>query len=148
MRLSTRAKSITPSPTLALDAKAKEMQANGIDVISFGVGEPDFDTPLHIQVAGIDAIRGGHTRYTPAAGTLELKNAIIAKYKRECNLDYLPSQVAVSNGAKHSLYNAFLALCDEGDEVIIPAPYWVSLSRYGQARKRSSCHNGYHQNRV
>ncbi|HOG52778.1 MAG TPA: aminotransferase class I/II-fold pyridoxal phosphate-dependent enzyme, partial [Bacillota bacterium] len=126
MRLSNKAKNITPSPTLALDAKTKELQASGVDIVSFGVGEPDFDTPLHIQVAGIDAIRGGHTRYTAGSGTLELRNAVVAKYKNECNVEYTPAQVIVSSGAKHSLYNAFLAICDDGDEVIIPAPYWVS----------------------
>lgn len=126
MNLSKRAKNITPSPTLALDAKTKELQASGVDIVSFGVGEPDFDTPLHIQVAGIDAIRGGHTRYTAGPGTLELRNAIIGKYKAECSLTYAPNQVIVSNGAKHSLYNAFLAICDDGDEVVVPAPYWVS----------------------
>lgn len=126
MKLSKRARGITPSPTLALDAKTKELQASGVDIISFGVGEPDFDTPLHIQVAGIDAIRGGHTRYTAGSGTLELRNAIVAKYKNECGLDYTAAQVIVSSGAKHSLYNAFLAICDDGDEVVVPAPYWVS----------------------
>ncbi len=126
MKLSKRAKSITPSPTLAMDAKTKEMQASGIDIVSFCVGEPDFDTPLYIQVAAIDAIRGGHTRYTAGSGTLELRNAVVAKYKRECNVDYTAGQVIVSSGAKHSLYNACLAVCDDGDEVIVPAPYWVS----------------------
>lgn len=126
MKLSERARKITPSPTLVIDAKTKELQASGVDIVSFCVGEPDFDTPLFIQDAGVDAIRGGHTRYTAGSGTLELRNAIAGKYRRECGLEYAASQIIVSNGAKHSLYNAFLAILDDGDEVIIPAPYWVS----------------------
>lgn len=126
MKLSERARKITPSPTLVIDAKTKELQASGVDIVSFCVGEPDFDTPLFIQDAGVDAIRGGHTRYTAGSGTLELRNAIAGKYRRECGIEYAANQVIVSNGAKHSLYNAFLAILDDGDEVIIPAPYWVS----------------------
>jgi aspartate aminotransferase len=126
MKLSERAKAIRPSLTFAVEAKAREMRAKGIDVIGFGAGEPDFDTPEHIRKAGIDAINSGFTRYTPTAGIPELKEAIVAKFQRENGLDYKPSQVIVSCGAKHSLYNAFQALCGQEDEVIIPSPYWVS----------------------
>jgi len=126
MKLSERARAIKPSPTFAVEAKAREMRARGIDVIGFGAGEPDFDTPEHIRDAGIDAINSGFTRYTPTAGIPELKEAIVAKLRRDNGLDYEPSQIIVSCGAKHSLYNAFQVLCGPGDEVIIPAPYWVS----------------------
>ena len=125
-RLSARAKQISPSVTLAIDAKAKQMVAQGVDVISFGVGEPDFDTPEHIRDAGIEAINKGFTRYTAAAGIADLKAAICAKLQRDNNLTYTPDQIVVSNGAKHSLYNALQVLVEEGDEVIIPKPYWVS----------------------
>lgn len=128
MKLSARAKQISPSVTLAIDTKAKQMMAQGIDVISFGVGEPDFDTPVHIREAAIEAINTGFTRYTPASGINELKNAICAKLKRDNGLEYRPEQIVVSNGAKHSLYNALMVLVETGDEVIIPAPYWVSYS--------------------
>jgi aspartate aminotransferase len=126
MRLSDRVKAISPSPTLAVDARAKELQAQGMDIVNFGVGEPDFDTPLHVGDAAIAAIRGGFTRYTPAAGTLELREAIGARLSRELALEYRPDEVVVSVGAKHSLYNAVMALCNPGDEVLIPAPYWVT----------------------
>ena len=124
--LSTRALNVAPSPTLAVDAKAKAMKAQGIDVIGFGAGEPDFDTPEHIRRAGIEAIENGHTRYTPASGTLELKKAVCSRIMKDYGIEYDPSQIIVSCGAKHSLFNAFMALCNDGDEVIIPAPYWVS----------------------
>lgn len=127
-RLSTRAKQISPSVTLAIDAKAKQMMAQGINVISFGVGEPDFDTPAHICQAGIDAINSGFTRYTAAAGIADLKAAICAKFERDNGLTYTPDQIVVSNGAKHSLYNALQVLVEDGDEVIIPVPYWVSYT--------------------
>lgn len=127
-RLSSRAKQISPSVTLAIDAKAKQMMAQGIDVISFGVGEPDFNTPAHIGQAGIDAINSGFTRYTAAAGIADLKAAICAKFERDNGLTYTPDQIVVSNGAKHSLYNALQVLVEEGDEVIIPVPYWVSYT--------------------
>jgi aspartate aminotransferase len=120
--LAKKGLAISPSPTLAIDSKAKELQSRGIDVISFGAGEPDFDTPAHIREAAIAAIRGGHTRYTPPAGTQELKEAICRKLKRENGLDYSPSEIVVSNGAKHSLNNAFAALLNPGDEVLIPFP--------------------------
>lgn len=126
MKLSERARAIRPSLTFAVEAKAREMRARGIDVIGFGAGEPDFDTPEHVRKAGIDAINSGFTRYTPTAGIPELKEAIVAKFQRENGLDYKPSQIIVSCGAKHSLYNAFQALCGQEDEVIIPSPYWVS----------------------
>ncbi len=126
MRLATRAQNIGASPTLAMNARAKEMKRQGIDVLSFTVGEPDFNTPAHIAAAGIEAIREGFTRYTPAAGIPELKEAICMKLDRDNELQYEPADVIVSNGAKHSIYNALQALVDDGDEVIVPAPYWVS----------------------
>ena len=126
MYLSKRVQTIQPSPTLAIDAKAKKLKAQGIDVISFGTGEPDFDTPQNIKDFAIDAINKGFTKYCPVAGTVELKNAIINKFKKENNLDYTADEIIVSCGAKHSLYNIFQAIFNEGDEVIIPAPYWVS----------------------
>ncbi len=124
--ISKKAMSIAPSPTLAIDSKFKEMKANGIDVVGFGAGEPDFDTPRHICEAAIKAINEGKTRYTPAAGTIALRKAICEKFKRDNNLDYAPENIVVSNGAKHSLCNIFTVLCNPGDEVIIPAPFWVS----------------------
>ena len=126
MRLSARALAMSPSPTMAIDAKSKQLMAEGIDVVNFSVGEPDFDTPDHIKQAGIAAITGGHTKYTPAAGTLELRKAICAKLLKENGLSYKPEQIVVSNGAKQCLFNAFMVLLDPGDEVIIQAPYWVS----------------------
>jgi len=124
--LSKKALGINPSPTMAIDSKAKEMKSQGIDVIGFGAGEPDFDTPLHIREAAIKAINEGHTRYTPAAGTPELKEAIADKLKVENSLEYSPAQIVVSNGAKHALSNVFTALLNPGDEVMIPVPYWVT----------------------
>ncbi len=124
--LSKKALSINPSPTMAIDSKAKEMKSQGLDVIGFGAGEPDFDTPEHIREAAIKAINEGHTRYTPAAGTPELKEAVAAKLKRENDLSYEPNQIVISNGAKHSLSNIFTALLNPGDEVMIPVPYWVT----------------------
>lgn len=126
MRLSARALAMSPSPTMAIDAKSKQMMAEGLDVVNFSVGEPDFDTPDHIKQAGIRAITEGHTKYTPAAGTLELRKAICEKLRRENGLEYKPEQIVVSNGAKQCIYNAFMVLLDPGDEVIIQAPYWVS----------------------
>ena len=124
--LSKKAMGISPSSTLAIDAKFKEMKANGEDVVGFGAGEPDFDTPQHIKDAAIKAIIENKTRYTPAAGTVELRKAVAKKFKDENGLDYNFTDIVVSNGAKHSLVNAFTAICNPGDEVIIPAPYWVS----------------------
>jgi len=126
MYLSKRVLGIKPSPTLAIDAKAKGLKAQGIDIISFGTGEPDFDTPQNIKDAAIDAINKGFTKYCPVPGTLDLKNAIINKFKTDNNLEYTKEEIIVSCGAKHSLYNIFQTIFDEGDEVIIPAPYWVS----------------------
>jgi len=113
---------------MAISTKAKQMRAEGIDVIGFGVGEPDFDTPLHIKEAAIAAIREGFTKYTPASGITELKEAIAEKFKRDNGLEYSPSQIAVSCGAKHSIHNALQAICDPGDEVMFAAPYWVSYT--------------------
>ncbi|MDD3766482.1 MAG: pyridoxal phosphate-dependent aminotransferase [Eubacteriales bacterium] len=126
MKLSEKFMSISPSPTLSIDAKFKDMIANGIDVVGFGAGEPDFDTPSHIKQAAIKAIQDGFTKYTPAAGTVALKKAICEKFLKDNNLSYSPSDIVVSNGAKHSLVNVFQAILNAGDEVIIPAPFWVS----------------------
>ncbi len=126
MELSQRATILTPSLTLSIDSKAKAMKAEGLDVCSFGAGEPDFDTPDHIKAAAQAAIELGFTKYTPSSGTPELRQAIADKFKADNGLDYKPSQCIVSNGAKHSCYNAILATCQPGDEVIIPAPYWLS----------------------
>lgn len=126
MRLSSRARSISTSPTLALDAKTKKLQREGINVINFGVGEPDFDTPQHIKDAAIESVQAGFTKYTPSSGIPELREAICEKLKKDNGLEYKPSEVLVSVGAKHSIYNAVMVLCDEGDEVLLPAPYWVS----------------------
>ena len=124
--LSKRVRSISPSPTLAITAEAKKMKAQGIDVVGFGAGEPDFDTPDHIKEAAKKALDRGFTKYTPASGMRELKEAVCRKLKEENGLEYEPDQVLISCGAKHSIFNAILALCDEGDEVILPSPYWVS----------------------
>jgi aspartate aminotransferase len=124
--LSRRALNSAPSPTLAITAKANQMKADGIDVVAFGAGEPDFDTPDHIKQAAVDALAKGFTKYTPSAGIPALKKAIIDKLERDNGLTYGPANVIVSCGGKHSLYNIFQALCESGDEVIIPAPYWVS----------------------
>ena len=126
MFLSQRAKAIKPSPTLAIDAKAKALKAQGVDVIGFGVGEPDFDTPKNIKDAGIKAIEMGFTKYCPVGGTDDLKDAIIGKLKKDNGLSYERGEVIVSCGAKHSLYNIAMTVLEKGDEVIIPAPYWVS----------------------
>ncbi len=126
MGIAKRALSIKPSPTLATAAKAKAMKSQGIDVVDFGVGEPDFDTPDNVKQAGIKAIQSGFTKYTPAGGTDELKEAVMEKFKRDNGLHYEKSQILISCGAKHSLYNIAEALFDPGDEVIIPSPYWVS----------------------
>ena len=126
MNLSRKGLSISPSATLAIDSKAKKLKAEGIDVVGFGAGEPDFDTPVHIKQAAIAAIEAGFTKYTPASGTMTLKEAICAKFKKDNDLDYAPANIVISNGAKHSLVNVFQAICNPGDEVIIPAPFWVS----------------------
>ncbi|MBJ7327302.1 MAG: pyridoxal phosphate-dependent aminotransferase [Chthoniobacterales bacterium] len=126
MDLSSHAVQLTTSLTLAIDSKAKAMRAEGIDVCGFGAGEPDFDTPEHIKAAAIKALQDGFTKYTPSAGVPELRTAISEKFAADNSIDYKPSQVVVSNGAKQSCYNAILACCEPGDEVIIPAPYWLS----------------------
>jgi len=124
--LAERATILTPSLTLSIDSKAKAMKAEGIDVCGFGAGEPDFDTPEHIKVAAQAAIEQGFTKYTPSSGTPELRQAISEKFQADNGLDYKPSQIIVSSGAKHSCYNAILATVQPGDEVIIPSPYWLS----------------------
>ena len=126
MDLAERMKLITPSMTLAIDAKAKKLKDEGQDILNFGVGEPDFNTPQVICDAAKKAIDEGHHKYTPAAGTLELRKAIGQYLNREYKVSYEPSDIVVSGGAKHSLYNTFLALVNPGDEVLIPSPFWVS----------------------
>jgi aspartate aminotransferase len=126
MKLSSRAKSVSPSLTLAITAKAKKMKQEGVDVVSFGSGEPDFDTPDNIKAAAIKSIQQGFTKYTAESGTDELKKAICDKFRKDNGLTYSPSQIVVSCGAKHSLYNIIQAVCEKGDEVIIPSPYWLS----------------------
>ncbi|MCL6597750.1 MAG: pyridoxal phosphate-dependent aminotransferase [Alicyclobacillus macrosporangiidus] len=125
-RLSSRVRAIAPSATMSVDAKTKALIREGRPVVNMSVGEPDFDTPVPAAFAGIRAITDGNTRYTPSAGTLDLRRAIAAKLMEENGLLYKPEQIVVSNGAKHSLFNVFLTICDPGDEVILPAPYWVS----------------------
>jgi len=125
-QLAQRATTLSPSLTLAIDAKAKKLKADGVDVCGFGAGEPDFDTPQHIKDAAIQALNDGFTKYTPSSGIPELRAAIAEKLKADNGLDYKPSQIIVNCGAKHSCFNAILATCGAGDEVIIPAPYWLS----------------------
>ncbi|MBM3253320.1 MAG: pyridoxal phosphate-dependent aminotransferase [Candidatus Omnitrophica bacterium] len=126
MSISKKISQLSPSPTLSITAKAKKMQAEGINVIGFGAGEPDFDTPVNIKEAAKRAIDKGFTKYTPTAGIKELKEAILVKLKTDNKLEYTPDEVIVSCGAKHSIFNAILTLCDQDDEVILPSPYWVS----------------------
>jgi aspartate aminotransferase len=125
-KITKRAACLTASLTLAIDSKAKQLKAEGVDVVGFGAGEPDFDTPQHIKDACAKALADGFTKYTAAAGIPELRQAIVDKFKRDNGLTYKPSQVIVSCGGKHSCYNVIMATCEEGDEVIIPAPYWLS----------------------
>ena len=125
-RIAKRMSTLAPSLTLAISAKAKAMKAAGENVISFGVGEPDFNMPQHIIDAAKTALDNGHTKYTPSSGLLPLRKAICEKFQKDNGLDYEPSQIIVSNGAKHSIYNACFAVLEEGDEVIIPAPYWLT----------------------
>lgn len=127
-RISRVIQALEPSATMAMAAKAKELKSAGKNVIDFSLGEPDFTTPEHICQAAIDAMRAGHTHYTAAPGILELRTAVAKQYEATHGLTYKPTQVVVSNGAKHSLHNVFTVLCDPGDEVIIPAPYWVSYA--------------------
>ena len=126
MEISERAAQLTPSLTLSIDSKAKAMKAEGLDVCGFGAGEPDFDTPEHIKDAAIAALQSGFTKYTPSAGLPELRQAIAEKLEADNGISYRASQIIVSSGAKHSCYNAIMATCQEGDEVVIPSPYWVS----------------------
>ncbi len=126
METASRLQQLTPSLTLAIDSKAKAMLAEGIEVFGFGAGEPDMDTPEHIKAAAIKALQEGRTKYTPSAGIPELRQAISQKFLKDNGLDYKSSQVIVSNGAKQSCFNAIAAVVNEGDEVIIPAPYWLS----------------------
>ena len=126
MKLSRRSQKVKPSPTLAITAKAKAMRTQGIDVISFSAGEPDYDTPQHIKDAAIKALQEGFTKYTPAGGINELKDAITEKLLKENKIHYKRDQILISCGGKHSLYNVAQALINDGDEVIVPAPYWVS----------------------
>jgi aspartate aminotransferase len=124
--ISHRSAALSPSLTLAIDAKAKQMKADGLDVVGFGAGEPDFETPQHIKDAAAAALAAGFTRYTPSSGIPELRQAVVDKLKRDNGLTYKTSQVIISCGGKHSCYNTILATCEEGDEVIIPSPYWLS----------------------
>lgn len=126
MELSSRVKKVEPSATLAIAAKAKQMRSEGIDVVSLSAGEPDFDTPQFIKDAAIKALGEGLTKYTPAVGTLELRQAICEKFKRDQSLSFTPENIIVSDGAKHSIFNILFALLNKGDEVLIPAPYWLS----------------------
>ena len=124
--LSERARAIKPSPTIAVTNRARELRAAGRDVIGLGAGEPDFDTPAHIKAAALAAIEEGFTKYTAADGTPELKRAVATKFERDNGLAYTAEQIVVSVGAKHSIFNLLMALLNKGDEVIVPAPYWVS----------------------
>ncbi len=124
--ISNIAQGIAPSSTLAVDSLAKEMKKQGIDVITFGTGEPDFDTPENIKQAGIEAIRAGFTKYTAAAGMPELRSAVCQRLKADCGLDYENAEITIASGAKHSVYLALACTVNPGDEVILPAPYWVS----------------------
>ncbi|MBX7157836.1 MAG: pyridoxal phosphate-dependent aminotransferase [Verrucomicrobiae bacterium] len=126
MQVAKRIQEVTPSQTLAIDAKAKQLKAAGEDVLSFAAGEPDFDTPEHIKAAAMGALEAGFTKYTPSSGIPELRQAIADKLKEDNGLDYKPSQIIVNCGAKHSCFNAMMAVLNEGDEVLIPAPYWLS----------------------
>jgi len=126
IELSKKSLEISPSITLSIDTKAKEMREKGIDIISFGIGEPDFPTPSNIKKAAIKAIEGDLTKYTPVSGLPQLKKIICNKLQSENNLEYNIENITISNGAKHSLWNACQAICNPGDEVIVPVPYWVS----------------------
>ena len=126
MILSEKMSNISSSPTRAIDAKFKKMKADGIDVVGFGTGEPDFDTPDHIKMAAINAITAGFTKYTPASGTMDLRKAVAQKLENDNGVTYAPTDIVISNGAKHALVNAFYAILNDGDEVLIPKPFWVS----------------------
>ncbi len=126
LSLSQRSEKVAPSSTLAITAKINSMQAEGIDIVKFAAGEPDFDTPEYIKDAAIESLRNGFTKYTPVPGITELREAIVEKFKRDNDLVFSPSQIIVSCGAKHSIYNILQAICNPGDEVVFAAPYWVS----------------------
>ncbi|MDD5005565.1 MAG: pyridoxal phosphate-dependent aminotransferase [Candidatus Omnitrophica bacterium] len=126
MEIASRVQAVSPSATLQITARAKSMRKSGIDVVNFGAGEPDFDTPQPIKEAAIKAINEGFTKYTPSSGILELKERIARKFKEENKIEYLPEQIIISCGAKHSIYNLIQVLIDKGDQVIIPSPYWLS----------------------
>ena len=126
MQVASRIRQIPPSATLALNAKANQLKAQGVDIVNFGVGEPDFETPDNIREAAIRAIKEGFTRYTPVGGIPELKEAICDKFKGDYDLTYKPAEILVSCGGKHGLYNLFQIMFEPGDEVVIPAPFWVS----------------------
>ena len=126
LSLSQRGEKVAPSSTLAITAKINSMQAEGIDIVKFAAGEPDFDTPEYIKDAAIESLRNGFTKYTPVPGITELREAIVEKFKRDNDLVFSPSQIIVSCGAKHSIYNILQAICNPGDEVVFAAPYWVS----------------------
>lgn len=137
MRLAKRVRDISPSLTLDITSKAKKMAKEGIDVVNFGAGEPDFDTPGHIKQEAKNAVDEGYTKYTPSSGIQELRETIAQKFKNDNSICYSPSQIVVSNGAKHSLYNILQVLCEDGDEVVIPSPYWLSypeMVRMAEAR--------------
>ncbi|MBT5541201.1 MAG: aminotransferase class I/II-fold pyridoxal phosphate-dependent enzyme, partial [Gammaproteobacteria bacterium] len=125
-RLTKRIESIKPSATITISAKAMELRAKGVDIISLSQGEPDFDTPNHIKEAAFQAIKDGKTKYTPVDGTPEIKEAIIKKFKRDNNLEYKAENILVSTGAKHTLFNLFQSVLEEGNEAIVISPYWVS----------------------
>ena len=126
MKIANRMETLSPSVTMAITALGRELKAQGKDILSFSAGEPDFDTPEIIKQAAIKAINDGHTKYTAVEGIIATKQAIINKLKKDHNLDYKLDNILISNGAKHSLFNLFQVLVEEGDEVIIPAPYWVT----------------------
>ncbi len=125
-KISARASGVTPSLTLAIDAKAKQLKAEGLDVVGFGAGEPDFDTPQHIKEAAWKALSSGFTKYTPSSGLLALRQAVVEKFKKDNGIEFEPNQIIISNGGKHACFNAIMATCQKNDEVIIPSPYWVS----------------------
>ena len=129
--LSRKLDRIAPSATTVLNERAIAMKREGVDVFNFAVGEPDFPTPDHIKEAGMAAIRDNITRYTPATGILDLKEAICQKLARDNGLEYAPNQIATTSGGKHALYNLLYVICDEGDEVLVPAPYWASFTISG-----------------
>ena len=138
-RTSDLLNSLSESATIAMAKMARELKAQGIDVISLSLGEPDFDTPEPLKQAGIDAINANETHYTPVAGTVRVREAISKKFKRDNGLDYAPDQIVVSNGAKQSIANVVLSIANPGDEVILPAPFWVSYAEIVKLAKGVPC---------